>query len=190
MASRSGKSDGDLVCVGVVTGPHGVRGLVRIKSFTEDPKAVAAYGAVSDETGKVSFKLQLVGQASKGQVRVKLEGVKDRDAAEALKGTKLYVPRDVLPEPEEDEFYHADLIGLEARLPDGESLGSVRAVFDFGAGDMLEIEHPNKGVLMAPFTKVAVPRVELAEGWLLIEPLPGLLEPGEPEPGEDAENGE
>jgi len=188
MTSKSGKSEGDRVCIGVIAGPHGVRGLVRIKSFTENPKAVADYGAATDETGKVSYKLRIVGGASKGQVRVKLEGVDDRDAAEALKGTKLFVPRDVLPEPEEDEFYHADLIGLEARLPDGESLGRVRAVFDFGAGDMLEVEHPNKGVLMVPFTKAAVPRVELDGGWLQVEPLPGLLEPGEPEPGDDAEN--
>jgi len=190
MTSKSGKSDGEMVCVGVVTGPHGVRGLVRVKSFTQTPKAVTAYGVVTNEAGTVSYNLTYVGQAPKGQVRVKLEGVEDRDAAEALKGTKFFVSRDALPEPKEDEFYHADLIGLEVRLPDGEVLGSVRAVFDFGAGDMLEIEHPNKGVLLAPFTKAAVPRVELAEGWLLVEPLPGLLEPGEPEPGEDAESDE
>src|ERR1700710_3009307 len=99
------------LCVGVITGPQGVRGAVRIKSFTEDPAGVAAYGKVEDEAGQRQFELKVVGSA-KGVVVAKIAGLDDRDAAERLKGTRLYVQRSALPEPEADEYYHSDLIGL------------------------------------------------------------------------------
>ncbi len=127
------------ICVGVVTGPHGVGGALRIKSFTARPEDIAAYGPLADETGRRHLELRLLGTA-KGVLIARLPGVEDRDRAAALRGLHLYLPRSALPPPELEEYYHADLIGLEAVLADGSPLGRVRAVHDFGAGDTLEIE--------------------------------------------------
>jgi 16S rRNA processing protein RimM len=165
------------VCVGVVTGAHGVRGAVRIKSFTAEPEAVAGYGPLEDERGERRFALRIVGGA-KGVLIAAVAGIEDRDRAEALRGLRLYLPRAALPPPEEEEYYHADLIGLEATLADGTALGAVRAVYDFGAGDTLEIERPSGPPVMVPFTRAAVPVVDLDAGRLVIDPPPGLLEPG------------
>src|SRR5215470_3150232 len=121
------------VCVGVVAGAHGVRGALRIKSYTAEPADVARYGPLADENGRREFTPRLIGLA-KGVVLVKFAGVADRDAAEALRGCRLYLPREVLPPPDEEEYYHADLIGLDAVLTDGSTLGRVQAVHDFGAG--------------------------------------------------------
>lgn len=159
---------------------------MRIKSFTDNPDDVAAYGPLTDETGERDFSLRLIGGA-KGTVIARIEGVDDRDAAEALKGTRLYLDRDALPPPEEDEFYHADLLGLDAVLTDGAALGTVKAVHRMGGGDMLEIDRgPGVPTVLVPFTRAAVPEIDIAAGRLTIEPLPGLLdEDGEeaPEPG-------
>jgi 16S rRNA processing protein RimM len=179
----------------VITGAHGVRGQVRIKSFTERPEDVAAYGEVGDEAGARLWRLRAVGRTGKGHVLAAIEGIADRDAAAALKGERLYVPRARLPRPEEDEYYHADLIGLEARLEDGELLGTVRAVYDFGAGDVLEVVGAGagvsgKGVVMVPFTRAAVPKVDPDAGWLVVVPPPGLLEPGEAEPSGGTDGGD
>lgn len=163
------------VCVGIVTGPHGVRGAVRIKSFTAAPDDIARYGPVEDEAGERKFRLRIVGSA-KGVVIGRLAGVADRDAAEALRGMRLYLPRAALPPPADEEYYHADLIGLEAALPDGTVLGQVRAVHDFGAGDMLEIERPEVPSAMVPFTRAVVPIVDLAAGRLVLDPPPGLID--------------
>jgi 16S rRNA processing protein RimM len=157
------------VMVGVIVGAHGVRGQVRVKPFTAEPEAVAAYGAVEDESGAHRFELGLVGRG-KGVVIARLPGIADRDAAEALKGTRLYVPRAALPAPAEEEFYHADLLGLEAVTRDGASLGRVAAIHDFGAGDTIEVTRPDGGTLFVPFTKGAVPEVDLAAGRLVVEP--------------------
>lgn len=162
------------VCVGIITGPQGVRGAVRVKSFTAAPEAVAAYGPVEDEAGTRRFELRVVGKA-KGVVVATLPGVADRDAAAALKGLRLYVARDALPPPEEDEFYHADLLGLAAELADGTVLGRVRAVHDFGAGDSLEIAPEAGTPLLVPFTRAAVPVIDLAGGRIVVEPPEGLL---------------
>lgn len=158
------------VCVGVVTGAHGVRGLLRVKSFTEAPEDVAAYGPVSDESGERRFELTVVGRA-KGVLTVRCAGVGDRDQAETLKGCKLYVARDALPVIEETEtYYHADLIGLAVETLEGEALGTVAAVQDFGAGDVLEIRPANGGEsFYIPFTRAAVPEVDLAGGRLVVE---------------------
>jgi 16S rRNA processing protein RimM len=156
------------VCVGVILGAHGLKGAVRIKSFTERPVDVAAYGAVEDEAGLRRFRLRLVGE-TKGAVMAQIEGVGERNAAEALKGLKLYVARSTLPPPEEEEFYCSDLVGLAAALADGTPMGKVKAVYDFGGGDIIEIDGPN-GALMLPFTKAAVPLVDVAGGRLVIEP--------------------
>jgi len=163
------------VCVGVVAGPHGVRGALRIKSFTAEPGDVANYGPLEDESGERHFKLHRIGSA-KGVVIVKVTGVVDRDRAEALRGLRLYLPREALPAPDEDEFYHADLIGLEAQLPDGSLIGRVRAVHDFGAGDTLEIDPIDGKSIMVPFTRAVVPVIDLAAGRLVIDPPPGLID--------------
>jgi 16S rRNA processing protein RimM len=166
------------ICVGIVTGPHGVRGAVRIKSFTERPEDVAAYGPLGDESGKKSFDLQLIG-AAKGVMIGRFAGVDDRNRAEALRGQHLYLPRAALPPPQDDEYYHADLIGLAAVLADGTELGRVRAIHDFGAGDTLEIERNSAAPVMVPFTRAAVPVVEIEAGRLVIDPPPGLLDDSE-----------
>ena len=164
------------VCVGVVTGAHGVRGLVRVKSFTAEPKDIARYGPLADEKGEREFSLRLIGNA-KGVLIAKIAGIEDRDRADALRGLRLYLRREALPPPAEEEYYHADLIGLRALLPNGETLGEVRAVHDFGAGDTLEIVRPAGPPAMVPFTKAVVPVVDLAAGRLVIDPPPGLLAP-------------
>jgi 16S rRNA processing protein RimM len=164
------------VCLGIITGPHGVRGLVRIKSFTAAPEGVAAYGPLEDEAGTRSVTLELTG-AVKGVVLARIDGVEDRDAAERLKGMRLYLPRAALPEPEAEEYYHADLIGLAVELEDGTAFGRVRAVLEFGAGDSIEIERAVGGVVIVPFTRAAVPVVDIAAGRLVVVPPAGLLEP-------------
>src|SRR5690349_19797564 len=157
------------VCVGVITAAQGVRGAVRIKSFTAEPKAVAGYGPLEDESGERQFALRLVGTA-KGVLIGKLAGVENRDRAEGLRGLRLYLPRAALPPPGDDEYYHADLIGLGAVLADGTPLGRVRAVHDFGAGDTLEIERAEGQPVMVPFTRAVVPVVDLETGRLVVDP--------------------
>jgi 16S rRNA processing protein RimM len=159
----------DRVCVGVVVGAHGVRGGLRVKPFTEDPAAIAAYGPVEDETGGRRFRLKVTGQA-KGVVTVAAQGIADRDAAEALKGVKLYVARSRLPQPEEDEFYYSDLIGLRADLEDGTALGTVKGVFDFGAGDVIELALADGRSELLPFTRAVVPVVDVTAGRLVVVP--------------------
>jgi 16S rRNA processing protein RimM len=169
-------SAGARVCMGVVGAPHGVRGAVRIKSFTDEPEAIARYGALEDETGERQFTLQVVGSAkADGMVIAKLSGVTDRDRAATLRGLRLYAPRTALPATAEDEFYHADLIGLTAMLEDGTELGRVIAVHDFGAGDVLEIARDIGAPVLVPFTRAAVPAVNLAGGKLVVAPPDGLL---------------
>jgi 16S rRNA processing protein RimM len=174
---------GARVMVGVIVGAHGVRGAVRVKPFTAEPASVAAYGPVEDETGTRRFELRLVG-AGKGVVIATLKGVEDRNAAEALKGLRLYVARAALPAPAEEEFYHADLIGLEAVTRAGTALGRVRAVHDFGAGDSLEIALGDGGTFLIPFTKAAVPEIDIAGGTVVVDPPDWLSDTPPPLAGE------
>ncbi len=162
------------ICLGVVVGAHGIRGLVKVKSFTAEPEAIARYGPLADERGEQRMALELVG-AHKGVLLARIAGVDDRNAAERLKGTRLYVNRAALPEPEEEEFYEADLVGLEAVRRDGSSLGKVAAVHDFGAGASLEIEDAAGKSVIVPFTRAAVPEIDIAGGRLVVEPPEGLL---------------
>ena len=164
-----------LVCVGVVGAARGLKGEMRIKSFTADPADIGAYGPLFDATGERTFRVAVTGMA-KGQVIARIEGVEDRDAARALKGVHLHVPRRVFPETDDEEYYHADLIGLRAELAGGERLGTIRAVYDFSAGDLLEIAQENGGVVMVPFTRAVVPEIDLDGGRVVIEPPPGLLD--------------
>jgi 16S rRNA processing protein RimM len=174
------------ICVGVITGAQGVRGAVRIKSFTAEPEDVAAYGPVADETGQRAFTLRTVGRA-KGVVIATIAGIADRDAAERLKGVRLYVARATLPAPGEEEYYHADLIGLAAVLADGTVFGEVRAVHEYGAGDSLEIARESGGTVLVPFTRAAVPKVDLAARRVVIDPPEGLLDGKPVEAEEDGE---
>jgi 16S rRNA processing protein RimM len=167
------------VCLGVVTGAHGVQGAVRIKTFTETPEDIARYGQLTDETGARSFELHLVGVA-KGVVITRVAGIQDRNQAAALRGLRLYLPRSALPETKAEEYYHADLIGLEAVLRDGTPVGRVRAIHDFGAGDTLELARPGAPPVMVPFTRAVVPVIEPAAGRLVLDPPPGLLDGNEP----------
>jgi 16S rRNA processing protein RimM len=156
-----------------------VRGAVRIKSFTEVPEAVTAYGPVEDESGGQHFELKACGTA-KGVVVARIAGVENRDQAEALRGLRLYLPRSALPHTEPEEYYHADLIGLEAVLRDGTPVGRVRAIYDFGAGDTLELARDGAPPVLVPFTRAVVPIVAPEQGRLVLEPPPGLLDDGKP----------
>lgn len=159
------------LCLGAIAGAHGVRGEVRIKTFTASPEAIGTYGALQDEAGTREFEITRC-RASKGGVVAALKGVSDRNAAEALKSTRLYVNRAQLPDLSgEDEFYHADLIGLAAQLADGTDFGMVIAIHNFGAGDMLEIRLPDeKETVYLPFTRETVPQVDMEERVLTVTP--------------------
>ena len=170
----------DRLCVAVIAGAHGVRGDVRIKSFTADPEGLAAYGPLTDKSGAREFRIKLLGMA-KGLLRAHIKGVDDRNAAEALAGVELYLDRDRLPEPGEDEFYHSDLIGLRAELEDGSQYGVVRALHDFGAGDVIEIALAAGGTVVPPFTRAVVPMVDLEAGLVVI----ALPEEVEAKPSEE-----
>ena len=166
----------DRLLIAAVAGPHGVRGLVKLKCFTEDPARVTAYGPITDESGRREFRIAVLGLA-KGGALARIEGVTDRTAAEALKGTRLYVSRAALPAlPAEDEYYHADLVGLGVETRDGQSLGRVKAVLNYGAGDVLEVERGSAPTLLLPFTRAAVPVVDLAGRRLVADP-PVEIEP-------------
>lgn len=162
------------VCLGVIVGAKGLRGEVRIKSFTEDPADVAAYGPLSTDDGR-TFTLTVTGAAA-GAVIAKVKGVADRNAAEALKGLELYVERGALPAAEEGAYYHADLIGLAASLATGEELGKVTAIHNFGGGDMIEVKDGDGRSELIPFTALSVAKVDLAAGVVVINPLPGLFD--------------
>ena len=165
----------DRVLLGVVAAPHGVRGLLRIKSFTEDPMAMAGYGPLSDETGKRQFRVEAL-SPSRGAVLARIEGVADRNAAEALRGLKLYVDRSALPQAGEQEWYEADLLGLAVVGRDGRDWGKVLALHDYGAGQSIEVSGGagGKSVLL-PFTTEAVPEIDVAGGRVIIDPPAGLL---------------
>jgi 16S rRNA processing protein RimM len=158
------------ICVARIGAAHGLRGEVRLNSFTGDPLAVAHYGPLETEDGKRSFTIDTWRQG-KGFLVVRFEGVDDRTAAERLRHLDLYVPRSRLPEPEPDEFYHADLIGLAAVTSDGAAVGTVVAVQNFGAGDLLEIQPAAGGAtIMLPFTEAIVPKVDIAGGSIMVVP--------------------
>ena len=158
-----------LVCVGAFAGAQGVRGQVRLKSFTADPEDVVRYRPLTDQSGGREFKVTLVG-TTKDAFIAKVDGVATRDEAAALAGTRLYVPRAALPAADEDEFYHADLIGLSAEAVDGKVLGKVAALHDFGAGDVLEITTAEGKSQLIPFTRASVPQVDMAGGRVVVDP--------------------
>ena len=154
----------DRILLGTITGAHGIRGEVLIRSHTEDPLAIAAYGPLADKAGGRTFELSGVRAGAKGII-ARIAGITDRNAAERLKGTDLYIERHCLPEPEDGEFYHADLIGLSVVTPEGDAVGEVVAIQNFGAGDLLEYRpRSSKRTELLPFDKTFVPEVDLAAG--------------------------
>jgi len=152
-----------LILVGRVAGAFGVKGEVRITAYTAEPEALLAYRALLREDGTAGLTLT-GGRPAKGGLVARAAEVGTREQAEALRGLRLYVPRAALPEPEEDEFYVADLIGLSVEAPDGSPIGRIRSVQDFGAGDLLEIAPPEGATWYLPFTREAVPEIRLSEG--------------------------
>lgn len=162
----------DRVCVGALAGSFGVQGEVRLKSFCADPTAIADYGPLWTEDGSRSFKIKLTRPVA-GGFGARLAGVTTKEEADALKGVQLFADRARLPKLPDDEFYHADLIGLTAVDPGGASLGRVAAVQNHGAGDILEIAGP-KGALLVPFTLAVVPTVDLAAGRIVVDLPEGI----------------
>jgi 16S rRNA processing protein RimM len=150
------------ILLGQINGAHGIRGEVLVRTFTGDPGAISDYGPLTDASGNAPLKLKVLRVTPKGVV-ARITGVADRNGAEALKGRKLYVLRAAMPEPEEDAFYHEDLIGLAAVDEAGTPIGKVLAVQNFGAGDLLEIKLATGGATeLIPFTRACVPKVEIA----------------------------
>src|SRR5690606_10449785 len=171
-----------MILMGRIGAAHGIKGEVRIQSFTEDPMALVDYGPLA--TNRPGLTVTILSARTTTNVLVaRLDGVTDRNAAEKLNGVELYVDRALLPEPDdEDDFYHADLLGLHARLADGSEIGIAAAVPNFGAGDLLEIRDPRTGdTYLYPFTRAVVPEIHVADGYLVIDP-PIEAEPGEEEP--------
>jgi 16S rRNA processing protein RimM len=159
------------VIVAKIGAPHGVRGEVKLWPFTQDPTAVTAYGALETKDGARRFEIETV-RAAGNHLVARLKGVGDRDAAQALTNTDLYVSRDRLPAIDEDgTYYHSDLIGLDAVTEDGAQIGTIHAVHDFGAGSVLEITPLGSGnTLMLPFTDATVPKVDLAARQVVVVP--------------------
>ena len=166
----------DHICVGAIMGAFGVRGEVRVKSFCAEPSDIASYGPVSTEDGATTYKITLTRPVKTGYA-VKLSGVQTKEQADALNGTRLYAPRSALPNLPDDEFYHADLIGLTVLDTGGEVIGKISAVLNHGAGDLLEIRGKSlgKGALI-PFTTEAVPTIDLTASRAIIDPPDGLLD--------------
>lgn len=155
------------ICVGVIMGAHGVRGQLRLRSFTSEPEDVFSYKPLTDESGKQKFAIKFNG-AMKDYFVATLTGVKDRDAAEALRGTKLFVERSALPAAAENEYYEVDLIGLAAKTIEDETIGTVLALHDYGAGAFLEIKPLSGGSFMLPFKDEFVPVVNIDEGFTTV----------------------
>ncbi len=165
----------DRVCIGAIAGAFGVKGEVRLKSFTAQPEDIAAYGALQSEDGTQRFDVTLTGQ-TKGALVGRLSGVPTKEVADRMRGLRLYVDRAKLPEPDDDEYYHADLIGLAVFDTGGAELGRVKAVHNHGASDLLEIDPSDGGAsVLLPFTLEAVPTVDLGTGRIVADPPEGVF---------------
>ncbi|MGB3335797.1 MAG: ribosome maturation factor RimM [Devosia sp.] len=170
------------IFLGQIGAAHGIKGQVRIATHTQDPEAIGGYGPLDTDRPGLTITLTKV-RLQKNVVIAHIKGVSDRTAAEQLNGVSLFVNRDRLPAPDdEDDFYHADLIGLDARLDSGVTIGKVSAIPNFGAGDLIEVRDPQSGdTYLYPFTKAVVPDINLAEGYLTIV-IPLDAPEGEEEP--------
>ena len=160
----------DLICIGAIAGAFGVAGEVRLKSFCAEPTDIAAYGPLTTEDGSRTFHITLTRPVA-GGLGARIQGIATKEEADALRGLTLWADRDKLPSLPDDEFYHADLIGLAVYDTGGGLIGKVRAVYDHGAGDILEIFGPGrKQTLLLPFTRAFVPTVDLAAGRIIADP--------------------
>jgi 16S rRNA processing protein RimM len=166
------------ICVARIGAAHGVRGAVKLWTFTEDPLAVKRYGPLQTKDGARQFEVTHVREA-KGHLVATLKGIATREEAERLNGVELYVAREKLPATDEDEYYHADLIGLAAVNAAGEPLGRVIAIHNFGAGDIIEVAPANGATMLLPFSNAVVPTVDLEGGRMVIE-LPDEIEGDDP----------
>jgi 16S rRNA processing protein RimM len=163
------------ICVARIGAAHGIKGEVRLWSFTADPAAVADYGPLESEDGTQRFEIEAM-RPAKDHLVARLSGVGDRDAAERLVNTRLYVARERLPAPEPGEFYHADLIGLRVEGRDGAALATIVGIHDFGAGDLLELRPlGGGGTVLMPFNAQTVPEVDIAGGRVVIDPPQDLF---------------
>jgi 16S rRNA processing protein RimM len=174
--TKDALKDSPLICVAAISGAFGVKGEVKLKPFTESPENCVSYGPLLDEVGAIVL-TPLSHRVMKDFIAVTASEITSREMAEALKSTKLYVPRASLPEPDSDDFYYSDLVGLDVKSTDGKRIGTVTAVHMFGAGDMLEITpHPDKKTkkraasFFHPFTKAATPKIDIKAGRLVIVP--------------------
>jgi 16S rRNA processing protein RimM len=167
------RTSGARVCLGQIGAAHGVRGEVRLRSFTSDPASITEYGLLETEDGR-PIEIEAL-RFAKDHFVARLAGIRDRDAASALTNVMLYVPRERLPQTDDpDEFYHADLVGLAAVDRSGKALGTVIAIFNFGAGDLIEVRPPNGGrTELLPFDAAHVPEVDIAGGKIVIDPPEG-----------------
>ena len=160
----------DKVCVGAIAGSFGVKGEVRLKSFCAEPEDIASYGPLTSEDGKSTWDIKITRSVKNG-FAARLSGVATKEAADALRGIRLYAPRDRLPTLPDDEYYYADLIGLQVSDTGDNHLGTVRAVMNHGAGDVLEVSDPGmKSPLLLPFTLAVVPTVDLKSGRIVVDP--------------------
>lgn len=160
----------DRICVGAISGAFGIKGEVRLKSFCAEPEAIADYAPLWTEDGSRSFTLKIT-RSIPGGLAARLSGVATKEAADALRGTSLFADRSKLPNLPDDEFYHADLIGLDVLDTGGAKIGTVRAVFNHGAGDILEVFAPGrKTTLLLPFTRAIVPTVDLTARRIIVDP--------------------
>lgn len=167
----NGSLDNDRICLGAFAGAHGVRGETKVKCFTQDAADICSYGKLQAEDGKTFYELSYV-RADKLGAICRVKGIDNREFMQSLKGTLLYISRDLLPEPDEEEFYHVDLIGLDVRDDEGNSLGSIKSVQDFGAGDLLEInpsisDGESEPSFFIPFTLEVVPEVHVKQGYVI-----------------------
>jgi 16S rRNA processing protein RimM len=166
------------ICVARIGAAHGVRGAVKLWTFTEDPLAVKHYGPLTTKDGARKFEVATAREA-KGHLVATLKGIATREEAERLNGIELYIAREKLPATDEDEYYHADLIGLAAVNTAGEPIGRVTAIHNFGAGDIIEIAPPHGPTMLLPFTNAVVPTVDLAAGRVVIV-LPDEIDGDDP----------
>jgi len=165
----------DLVCVGAIVGSFGVRGEVRVKSFCAIPEDIETYSPLLSEDGQKSYSIALTGSVKNG-FTARLGGVSAKEQADEVRGLRLYTKRDQLPSLPDDEYYYADLIGLDVLDTGGTILGQVKSVLNHGAGDLLEIHGPNlKTPVLLPFTLAAVPTVDLSSGRVIVDPPDGLF---------------
>jgi 16S rRNA processing protein RimM len=165
-----------LILMGVFGAPQGVRGEIRVKSWTKEPSAIGGYGPLTDKGRTRAFAFETLRALKDNMLIARVAGVSSREAAEALKGMEIFVRRDQLPPPNEDEFYYDDLVGLEALDAAGGRLGRIVSLMNYGAGDVLEIAPAQGGeTLLLPFTKRVAPRIDFDAGRIVIEP-PGEVE--------------